>query len=64
VSKLFADRINEGELAQCPLTLSDLAKVQAAFIGWLKGRDHFRPAYPAPAQDLAEFAAAGKRGRV
>jgi putative nucleotidyltransferase with HDIG domain len=46
VSKLLADRISEGELAQCPLTLSDLAKVEAAFVHWLKARNHYRPAYP------------------
>lgn len=44
--KLFSERIAEGELAQCPLTLSDLAKIQEAFIGWLRSRNHFRPAYP------------------
>jgi len=46
VRRLFADRICEGELAHCPLTLSDLAKVEAAFVVWLKGRNHYRPAYP------------------
>lgn len=49
VRELFAERVAEGELAQCPLTLADLARIQEAFIGWLKSRDHFRPAYPAPA---------------
>jgi putative nucleotidyltransferase with HDIG domain len=47
VCSLFADRISEGELAQCPLTLVDLAKIQEAFVGWLKSRAHFRPVYPA-----------------
>ena len=46
VRRLIGDRIAEGELAQCPLTLSDLAKVEAAFIKWLKSRNHYRPAYP------------------
>ncbi len=46
VRKLVADRISEGELAECPLTLADLAKIEAAFVEWLKGRNHFRPAYP------------------
>ena len=46
VRKLIGDRISEGELAQCPLTLSDLAKIEAAFVIWLKGRNHHRPAYP------------------
>lgn len=47
VWNLFAERITDGELAQCPLTLIDLAKVQEAFVAWLKSRNHFRPAYPA-----------------
>ena len=46
VRKLIADRIFEGELAQCPLTLSDLARIELVFVGWLKGRNQFRPAYP------------------
>ncbi len=46
VRGLIADRISEGELAQCPLTLAELARVEAAFISWLKGRNHLRPAYP------------------
>ena len=53
VRKLIADRISEGELAQCPLTLSDLAKIEAAFVVWLKGRNHRRPAYPATAPESA-----------
>ncbi len=52
VRKLLADRISEGELAQCPLTLSDLAKVEAAFVRWLKGRNHYRPAYPETANTV------------
>ena len=52
VRKLIADRISDGELAQCPLTLSDLAKIEAAFVVWLKGRNHHRPAYPAAVPNL------------
>lgn len=47
VRKLIADRVSEGELAQCPLTLADLARIEAAFVVWLKGRNHHRPVYPA-----------------
>jgi cyclic-di-AMP phosphodiesterase PgpH len=53
VRKLIADRISEGELAQCPLTLSDLAKIEVAFVIWLKGRNHHRPAYPATVPESA-----------
>jgi putative nucleotidyltransferase with HDIG domain len=51
VRKLLADRISEGELAHCPLTLADLAKIEAAFVGWLKGRNHHRPPYPGAAAE-------------
>ncbi len=53
VRKLIADRISEGELAQCPLTLSDLAQIEAAFVVWLRGRNHHRPAYPATVPESA-----------
>ena len=53
VRKLLADRISEGEMAACPLTLSELAKVESAFIEWLKGRNHYRPAYPATVPETA-----------
>jgi cyclic-di-AMP phosphodiesterase PgpH len=56
VRKLLADRIVEGELAQCPLTLADLAKIEVAFVGWLKGRNHSRPAYPDNVNPAAEGA--------
>lgn len=55
VRRLMADRIAEGELAHCPLTLEDLARMEEAFFSWLKGRNHVRPAYPvAPAQSTSE----------
>lgn len=43
---LIAERIAEGELANCPLTLIELARIEATFIGWLRARAHSRPAYP------------------
>jgi cyclic-di-AMP phosphodiesterase PgpH len=46
VRKLIAERVREGELAQCPLTLADLALAEAPFIGWVAARNHHRPAYP------------------
>jgi putative nucleotidyltransferase with HDIG domain len=49
VGNLIAERIAEGELARCPLTLSELARVQDSFCSWLKARHHQRPAYPKPA---------------
>lgn len=46
VGKMIAERVAEGELARCPLTLAELARVQESFCGWLKARHHRRPAYP------------------
>ena len=46
VRKLIADRIAEGELAQCPLTLAELALIEETFVSWVKTRHHLRPAYP------------------
>jgi cyclic-di-AMP phosphodiesterase PgpH len=53
VRNLVAERISEGELAECPLTLSDLAKVESAFVQWLRGRNHFRPSYPGTVTEAA-----------
>jgi putative nucleotidyltransferase with HDIG domain len=63
VRKLLADRIAEGELALCPLTLADVAKVEAAFVRWLKGRNHSRPAYPGTVPEIVSdgSTADGKR---
>lgn len=49
VRNLVADRVAQGELSDCPLTLADLAKIELSFLGWLRGRHHTRPAYPEPA---------------
>lgn len=46
IRKLIAERVAEGGFALCPLTLAELAQVEDSFIGWLKARDHHRPAYP------------------
>jgi len=46
VRKLIADRIAEGQLAQCPLTLAELALAEQTFLGWVQARNHHRPSYP------------------
>jgi putative nucleotidyltransferase with HDIG domain len=46
VRKLVADRMAEGELADCPLTLAELARAEETFVQWAEARDHHRPAYP------------------
>ena len=54
--KLIAERVAEGGFALCPLTLAELAQVEDSFIGWLKARDHRRPAYPKASALLEENA--------
>jgi putative nucleotidyltransferase with HDIG domain len=46
VRKLIADRVAEGELAQCPLTVAELALAEQTFVTWVIARNHQRPAYP------------------
>jgi hypothetical protein len=60
VRKLIADRIAEGQLAECPLTLAELAQIEETFIRWVEARGHHRPAYRqgagTPAQALPQSA--------
>jgi len=46
VAALVGDRIKEGELRACPLTLAELAIVQENFVATLASRHHKRPVYP------------------
>ncbi|MBT7311865.1 HDIG domain-containing protein, partial [bacterium] len=47
ITKKIADaRMLDGELDECQLTISDLAKIRAAFIPLLAGIHHARIAYP------------------
>jgi putative nucleotidyltransferase with HDIG domain len=59
VRKLIADRVAEGELAHCPLTLAELAQVEDTFVPWVHARGHRRPNYPKTSVssegDTAEF---------
>jgi hypothetical protein len=56
VRQFIAERVAEGELKLCPLTLAELARIQESFTGWLKARGHRRPAYPKSDTTLAEGA--------
>jgi len=64
VRKLLADRVADGELAQCPLTLAELAKMENTFLEWLKARNHFRPSYPGTPVLTAESAPLPKTERA
>lgn len=46
VRKIFDHKLGDGELDECGLTLSELAKVREAFIPILVGIHHQRVAYP------------------
>jgi putative nucleotidyltransferase with HDIG domain len=46
VRKLIAERVAEGQLGQCPLTLAELARIEATLLDWLKASNHSRPIYP------------------
>lgn len=47
IDDLIRKRFEEGELDECPLTLKDLTKIKAAFLGVLVGVYHSRIKYPA-----------------
>lgn len=46
IDELIKRRFEEGELDECPLTLKDLTKIKAAFLGVLVGIYHSRIKYP------------------
>jgi cyclic-di-AMP phosphodiesterase PgpH len=46
VRKLIGQRVADGELGDCPLSLAELEEVQRVFLSWLAARNHRRPAYP------------------
>jgi putative nucleotidyltransferase with HDIG domain len=48
IDELVKRRLDEGELNECPLTLTDLTKIKAAFLSVLVGIYHTRVRYPEP----------------
>ena len=46
IDEMVKRRLDEGELDECPLTLKDLTKIKAAFLGVLVGIYHTRVKYP------------------
>jgi len=51
VDELVKKRLDDGELDECPLTLRDLTKIKAAFLGVLVGVYHTRVRYPDPPKE-------------
>jgi hypothetical protein len=62
VDRVFDERLAEGELDHCQLTLSDLAQVRAVFKAGLHGLYHPRVRYPLPAGLTANPAASQGAG--
>ncbi len=58
VHKIISERIDDGQLDECDLTVRDIARIQEAFVSMLKGIYHPRIPYPdAPKTDAAVTAA-------
>jgi len=59
IDELVRKRFEEGELDECPLTLKDLTKIKAAFLGVLVGVYHSRVKYPSLAKKRRRKTPAG-----
>ena len=46
IRKIINDRLTDGQLDECPLTLGDLDRIRKAFIEVLQGVFHPRIQYP------------------
>jgi membrane-associated HD superfamily phosphohydrolase len=46
VSQIIQDRLGDGQLSECDLTIRDLESIHEAFVGQLLGMYHQRIAYP------------------
>jgi putative nucleotidyltransferase with HDIG domain len=46
VHKIISERIEDGQLDECDLTVRDIARIQEAFVSMLKGIYHPRVSYP------------------
>jgi len=55
VHKTISERIEDGQLDECDLTVRDIARIQEAFVSMLKGIYHPRVQYPeAPKRTVVE----------
>lgn len=52
VEKIFRDRILDGHLQDCQITLGDIEKMKESFLTTLRTMNHNRIAYPKPEPDL------------
>ncbi|MFH5831555.1 HD family phosphohydrolase [Halalkalibaculum sp. DA3122] len=51
VNKMVDDRVNEGQLSNCPLTFQDLRSIKETFLNILMGIYHSRVEYPEDKKD-------------
>ncbi len=58
VHKTISERIEDGQLDECDLTVRDIARIQEAFVSMLKGIYHPRVSYPGSPKARAENAVA------
>ncbi len=58
VHKTISERIEDGQLDECDLTVRDIARIQEAFVSMLKGIYHPRVSYPESPKVRAENAVA------
>lgn len=63
VHRIFAERIEQGQLSESPLTLHDLERAQIAFCSVLNGLYHPRIDYPEAQELTANSTIAGRAGR-
>jgi putative nucleotidyltransferase with HDIG domain len=52
VDRIFRERIELGQLSECPLTLADLEAAREAFLSVLNGLYHPRIEYPEPSESM------------
>jgi putative nucleotidyltransferase with HDIG domain len=58
VHRIISERIEDGQLDECDLTVRDIARIQEAFVSMLKGIYHPRVSYP-PAPTTVQAQVAG-----
>ena len=46
VARIIEERVHQGQLDECGLTIQDLARIREAFVRVLRGRFHVRKPYP------------------
>ncbi len=54
VHRIISERIEDGQLDECDLTVRDIARIQEAFVSMLKGIYHPRVQYPSSTQKEEE----------